>query len=188
MIRSIISTLLLLPMMVFSLGPKVNIRNILSVRSVLNRGLITCTECPVVSFNTTDNAVNVCSILYIDTWIWHSSMIRLFPWWLVKRQVPLLSRTLPANIISCRDRMTTSYWNGARAHFTGYSRLSMVMFIREWTRGGIFFLPHYCVTSISDVATTSTEAKCWITSAGLSSEYGHVSHYLAPIFLFVFFF
>jgi hypothetical protein len=40
----------------------------------------------------------------------------------------------------------------------------------------IFFLLTCCVDSISDVATTSSEAKCWITSSGSSSEYGHVSY------------
>ena len=67
MIRSIVCTLLLLPMMVFSLGPKINVRNVLSQRSVLNKGLITCENCPVVSLNTTDNAVNVRFILIVLT-------------------------------------------------------------------------------------------------------------------------
>lgn len=69
MIRSIIYTLLLLPMMVLSLGPKVSIRSYLTVRSVFSKGLITCENCPVVSLNTTDKAVNVCFILHIDAWI-----------------------------------------------------------------------------------------------------------------------
>lgn len=143
MIRSIICTLLLLPMMVFSLGPKVNIRSFLSSRSVFNRGVITCGNCPVVSLNTTDNAVNVCSILHIETWNWHFSMIRVFPSQLarVKWQIPLLFRTLPANIILRRDKMTSLYWNGARVHFTGYSRLSIRVFIREWTSRTVPFLP-----------------------------------------------
>ena len=67
MIRSILCILLLVPMMVFSLGPKVNIRSVLSIRSVLNKGLITCENCPVISLNTTDNAVNVRSNFFFNS-------------------------------------------------------------------------------------------------------------------------